>query len=299
MHGDKSPQPGAGRGYPKIYVRRRGQFCLLTGLLILSGACTFKMTYRYADWLALWQIDHYFDLTQMQKEFLSKRLESVLARHRQRSLPKYERVMTQIREKFGNGLTEGDVDWFFAAYEELRDELFELFAADGADFLRSVDNEQLRYLEKTLSKSDEEIKTRLQENTELRLAKRAESSVDWLEDWLGPLTPEQGHEIRQWSVALPDTLEAWLEYRQHRQETFLRLIADVQSGEGEANMLREWLLLPYKDAPPRYLEAREQMRIGVSHMALSIDRMMTKAQRRHVLEELETIIEDLHDLSAA
>lgn len=281
------------------YRSRRGRLWLFIGVVILSGGCTLKMTYNYADWLALWQIDHYFDLTQNQKEFLSDCLESVLAQHRHQSLPKYERVMTQVREKFRNGLTDEDVDWFFAAYEELRDDLFGLFVEDGAQFLRSVDEKQLRYLEKTFSKSNEEIESRLEENTHARLAKRAESTVDWLEDWLGPLTTEQEREIRQLSLALPDTLAAWLGYRQYRQETFLRLVSATQNGGEEAKPLREWLLLPYKDAPPQYLEAREQMRDGVKDMTLSIDRMMTTAQRRHVLDELEEVIEDLQDLSAA
>ena len=281
------------------YGSRRGRLWLFIGVVILSAGCTLKMTYNYADWLALWQIDHYFDLTRDQKEFLSDRLELILAQHRQQSLPKYERVMTDVREKFRKGLTDEDVDWFFAAYEELRDDLSGLFVEDGAQFLSSVDEKQLRYLEKTFSKSNEEIESRLEEDTHARLAKRAESTVDWIEDWLGPLTTEQEREIRQLSLALPDTLEAWLGYRQYRQETFLRLVSVTQNGGEEAKPLREWLLLPYKDAPPPYLEAREQMREGVKDMVLSIDRMMTTAQRRHVLDELEEVIEDLQDLSAA
>ena len=275
------------------------RLCALVAVVVLTAACTLKMTYNYADWVALWEIDDYFDLTPSQKEFLSDRLELALARHREQSLPKYERVFTQVREKFQRGLTGDDVDWFFAVYEDLRDDLFGLFVEDGTQFLTSVDRRQIRYLEQTFSERNEELGSQLEENTGTRLAERAASTVDWLEDWLGPLSTAQTEQIRQLSLALPDTLEVWLEYRQQRQQAFVRVVSAAQNDGADEIHLREWLLLPYKDAPPQYLKAREQMRAGVKRMALAIDRMMTPTQRGHLVDALQELIDDLHDLSTS
>lgn len=275
------------------------RLCVLVGVVMLTAACTLKMTYNYADWLALWQIDHYFDLTPSQKEFLSDRLQLALAHHREQSLPKYERVVVKAREKLQRGLTDEDVDWFFAVYEELRDDLFDLFVADGTHFLTSVDRRQIRYLERAFSESNEELGSQLEENTQARVTKRAAATVEWLEDWLGPLSTKQEDQIRQLSLALPDTLEVWLEYRQQRQQAFVRVVSAAQNDGADEIHLREWLLLPYKDAPPQYLKAREQMRAGVKRMALAIDRMMTPTQRGHLVDALQELIDDLHDLSTS
>ena len=53
------------------------------GLLVLLAGCSILSVYRYADWLILWQVNHYFDLTADQRHDLARRLTPLLVRHRQ------------------------------------------------------------------------------------------------------------------------------------------------------------------------------------------------------------------------
>jgi hypothetical protein len=145
--------------------------------------------------------------------------------------------------------------------------------------------------------SNKEIEERLQQDTEERLAERAESTRDWIEDWLGALSRTQERQITEMSLALPDTLEAWLDYRRQRQATFLQLVQGAQNGGADTQALRQWLMFPFEDAPQPYLKAREEMRVGMKEMAVSIDQTMTPAQRIHLLEELDDVIDDIEDLS--
>lgn len=267
-------------------------------LVSLTVGCTLGFLYNHADWLALWQLDRYFDLTSTQKRFLGARLTHILERHRAEALPKYRSLLVQLQHALHDELTDEEVDWVFDAYVELRTELFELMVEDGADFLASVDDRQLRYLARTFERENRELADRLAVSQRVRLSERASATVEWLDDWLGPLTAEQDERVRAMSLALPDTLQAWLDYRRHRQHAFLALVRDsAVTGEPIDQPLREWLVYPEREAPAAYLGAREDMRREVKKMALAIDRIVTPEQRRHLLAELEELIHDLHDLT--
>ncbi len=267
-------------------------------LLSLTVGCTLGLVYNHADWLALWQLDRYFDLTSTQKRLLGARLTNILERHRAEALPKYRAFLGQLQHALHDELTDEEVDWVFDAYVDLRTDLFELLVEDGAEFLASVDERQLRYLARKFQRENTDLADRLAVNQQRRLAERASATIEWVEDWLGPLTPMQEERVRAMSLALPDTLEAWLDYRRDRQRAFLALVRDsAEAGQPPRQPLREWLVYPERGAPVAYLAAREDMRREVRNMALAIDRMITPEQRRHLLAELEDLINDLHDLT--
>ncbi len=275
----------------------KGRTWILVVLLVATTGCMLKLAYNYSDWLALLWIDQYFDLTEDQKQFVSDRLKLIVARHRKEALPRYGRFLTDVRERFRVGLIGSDVDWFLASYEAFRTDLFERLLDDGARFLSTVDDKQLQYLEQSVRKDNERFVTRLQEPRKERLEKRATATVDWLEDWLGPLQEGQEQEIRRMSLALPDTLGPWLEYRRARQREFLRLLRSSQDDQERLDQLRAWLLFPENGAPPMSVDSRREMRQGVKAMGLEIDRMMTAQQREHLLVELGDVLDDLQDLS--
>ncbi len=71
----------------------------------------------------------------------------------------------------------------------------------------------------------------------------------------------------------------------------------AEAGQPHRQPLHEWLVYPERKASPAYLTARKDMRRKVKSMALAIDGMMTREQRRHLLAELEGLIDDVQDLT--
>ncbi len=276
----------------------RASIVLVLAVFLSSLGCTLKVAYNYSDWLVLWWVDRYLDLNTEQKDFLSARLEVILVRHRKDALPLYESFLVQLRHNLSDELTREEVAWVFTSYEELRRDLFERFADDAPQVLSTLDDQQLQFLERRLEKDTEEMQVRLRKDSQGRLEERAEATVDWLENWVGSLTPEQEQRITQLSVALPDTLGAWVAYRRQRQQTLLRLLRAGREGENVEEPLRNWLVFPNKDALPQYVQARQAMKDGVTNMALSIDRMLTARQRQHALSELQALIENIQELAA-
>ncbi|MDE3049824.1 MAG: hypothetical protein KGJ48_07985 [Nitrospirota bacterium] len=268
------------------------------GLLLLLASCTLTFAYRYADWIILWQVDHYFDLTSEQRHDLALRLTPLLAQHRHEAIPQYEAFLVQIRQRLERGLTSQDIDWAYATYDRLRADLFDRLVPDGSVFLTSVDPRQVQTLEEALQKENDKTARLMQAPAPERLKKRAHATIDWLEDWLGSLSKDQEAQIRAWSLALPDTQQVLVAYRQQRQQELLTLLHQPRTPERVARELRAMLIYQDQTAPQAYQDAVRQMRTAVKTMALSIDQRVTADQRHHAVTKLQRLIGQLHDLQA-
>ena len=271
----------------------------LVALALLVAGCSLALAYRHADWLILWEVDHYFDLTSEQKASLDRNLKVLLARHRTEALPAYEGFLSQIQERVWSGLRREDVDWGFTTYQNLRADLFERIVGDGAVFLASVDEHQVQYLEQALRKDNQKSDQLLKVGTEERLAKRARATVEFVEDWLGELTADQKRRITTMSRALPDLQGPWLAYQRHQQQELLHQLRIRRSPEVLSAYLRDWLIFPERRAPPAYQRALDDMRAGVKDMILAVDRMATQQQRSHALEKLHSLIDTIHELAVS
>jgi Family of unknown function (DUF6279) len=280
----------------KMGVRHRLWTWCAVGLLILLAGCSSLSFYRYADWLILWQVDHYVDLTSDQRHDLAQRLTPLLARHRHEAIPQYESFLVQFRQRFERGLTGQDLDGVYASYDRLRADLFDRVVADGGALLASVDPRQVRILEAALQKDHEKAARLVQDPAPERLKKRADATLGWLEDWLGSLSKDQEAQIREWSLALPDTQQAWVAYQQQRQQELLALLHQSRTPERVAGELRTMFVYQDHTAPQAYQDAVRQMRAAVKTMALAIDQLVTADQRHHAVTKLQRLIDQLHDL---
>ena len=229
---------------------RRWTWCA-AGLLFFLAGCSILSVYRYADWFILWQADHYLNLTSDQRHDLAQRLTPLLTRHRHEAIPQYETFLLQIRQRLERGLTNQDLDWVYATYDRLRTDLFDRVIADGGVFLASVDSSQLRTLESALQKDNAKAAQLLQVPAPERLKKRADATIDWLEDWLGSLSKDQEAQIREWSIALPDTQQFRATYQQQRQQDLLALLRQPRPPESISRESRALLVFyPDHTGPP-------------------------------------------------
>jgi hypothetical protein len=267
------------------------------GLLFFLAGCSIVSFYRYADWIILWQADHYLDLTSDQRHDLAQRLTPLLARHRQKAIPQYETFLVQSRQRLERGLTDQDIDWVYANYDRLRADLFERVIVDSGVVLASVDSSQVRILETALQKDHAKVARLVQLPAPERLKKRADKIIDWLEDWLGSLSKDQEAQIRQWSRSLPDNQQFWATYQQQRQQELVALLRQPRTPESVTRELSALLVVyPDQTGPPAYQVAIHQMRTAVKTMALAVDQQVTADQRQHAVTKLQRLIDQLHDL---
>jgi hypothetical protein len=272
---------------------------ILAGLLLAVAGCVLPFAYRHADWLVLWKLDQYFDLSRAQKNSLAEQLKAHLARHQKDALPGYIAFLSQIRDRCRGKITREDVEWVFATYERLRADLFEGFVQDGAVFLASVDEEQVRHLEQRFQKDNEATEHLLREPAAERLAERAESTMDLLHDWLGPLSAEQTQRITRLSLALPDTQQIRLNYQRQRQRTLLHLLRSTRDRDALGRGLRDVMVHPEHHAAAEFRRATGDMQRAVIDMILAVERIITQRQRDHLLKKLQELIDELTELTVS
>jgi len=244
----------------------------------------------------LHKLDQYFDLTSGQRQDLTERINSILARHRQEALPEYEAFLVQIRHRVERGITPEDVDWFYAGFDRLRNDLFERLIVDGGVFLASVDQNQTKNLEAALRKENEKAAAVARITPTERIKKRVDSTLEVVADWTGSVSREQRVQVSEWSKALPDTQPLFFRYREQRQHELLTLLRQPRTSEGATRELRAALVHQDQTAPAWYLQALEEWRNGIKQLVTRIDRTMTSAQRRYALDKLQRLINQVHDL---
>ena len=62
-------------------------------ILLLSSCSKTQIAYKFSDWFLLKRVDHYFQITPSQEDFLEEKLEHLLLWHRTRELPTKGRAM--------------------------------------------------------------------------------------------------------------------------------------------------------------------------------------------------------------
>jgi hypothetical protein len=244
----------------------------------------------------LHKLDQYFDLSAEQRKDLTDKIQVILSRHRREALPQYEAFLIEIRGRIERGLTGEDVDWFYASFDRLRDDLFERLVVDGGVFLASVEEDQIGTLERAMQKDNAKAAKLASDRPQDRLKKRADNTVDVVKDWTGSLSKEQRAQVVQWSEALPDTQPTFFKYRRQRQQQLLDLLHRPRTSDAATRELRDALVHQDRTAPAWYRQAVQEWRAGVKALVPRINRILTSSQRRYAIDKLQRLINQVHDL---
>ncbi|MCR9144014.1 MAG: DUF6279 family lipoprotein [bacterium] len=277
--------------------------CVAAGLLALfaSGGCTsfvYKTVYNQADFLVMRELDRYFDLRSEQRSFLDRRVDQLHVWHRRKELPRYAAALREFRDRFAVGLKARDIDWLFARSNNFRDAAFRRVYDDAYVFLSSLERDQMQHLRAALRESNEEIVEKIELPRTERLAKRKQSTLEFLEDWSGGLRKDQSREVERLVEALPELDRSRLRYRRERQSEFLaKLPANGGDPDALRSALRAWLYRPEQTRPAYYQSGIADWRAAFRSMALKIDANLDANQRRAILQRFNRVIADLDDLS--
>jgi len=272
---------------------------VLAGILLVATAftgCATSLLYNHADWLIARQIDGYFDLNRSQRSFVSSRLNGVLDRHRREALPQYETTLQETAMRVQRGLTEADVEWVGAEYDRLRADLFGRFSADGADFIRLVNDPQVPRLKQSLQARLSKEEGLLHDDRLTRLTKRTERILSLAREWLGDLSRPQEQEISRAAMNLPDILPFWYRHQMERNRQLVDLVEARRNGDTPSR-LKDWLVNQDKTADPEFENMLRQFKGRVGDLLLTIDRLATPQQRRHVVAKLDDLAKTVHGLS--
>ena len=279
----------------RSYWRGFLRVLLLWPLLISCSA--FHITYSTADWILLWKLDGYFDLSASQEEYLNQQIEEFHVWHRRQELPQYAQLLGQIDQFFENGLSQAELESIFASVENFRVHLAAHASPPGALFLSTVTPSQIRHLQDVLEQEHRRLVSNTGMESEVRLQRRTASILENLTSWLGELSVNQETYIRQRIEEVPDTTEMWLAHRRGRHASLLELLRSSHDPGTLEQGLYRWLADSKTGATAEYLVVSGEWRAGVEKAVLKIDRILTQDQRVHFSQKIHQLIQDIEDLA--
>jgi len=270
-------------------------FILFYLLLFLVSCSTTKIFYNYGDFIVVWQVDNYFDLTSEQEKWIEDKMILHLEWHRKEELPKYKNFLIDIQKRSTDGISMGELNEAFSRYEAKRDRVFERLTPDVALFLTKISPYQINYLEKKIAQDNEDMQENF-ESPQEQLKERRKKFFEQMEDWFGELSEDQITKLNDWQKEWDnDSHYSSIDRIQSRlksQSQFLSLLRTNSDSIYLEKWLRKWTIDTTSNSNPK----RKKRILRNKRRVLMVDEILTPEQRNHASKELDYWIEVLEQI---
>jgi len=271
----------------------------LACLATVAGCSMIRVGYGQAETFAAWKADEYFELDVEQKQVFRQRFARFYAWHRHEELPTYALLLTQVRDRFQQGLQSADVAWILGELGRRYENLVRRGADSAAEILVTLTPAQIENLRRQWERDNRRFAREHRVNGTLDERKRARSRrmLNQITDWTGRLSPDQEARIVALIDELPHVEHHRLQDRLRRQQEFVRLL-DVRSDRREyASRLQQWMLQWNAGRSPEYRRVASQHHERRVALYMAVERMLTPEQRAHVVRRMQGYIDDMRTLS--
>lgn len=277
---------------------------LLTSILLLlalslAGCSMMVVGYNNASWYLRYKINNYVSFSPVQKEKIKHEIGVFMAWHRRDMLPEYINFLKKIDHTFQNGgMTKEQISAFS---NELRG-LYRLTLAPAihpaAQILANLNKSQTQELEDTLKEENEKLKEEFLEGSSAeQLNRRAEKTIDFIEDFTGNLSGEQEEKITRMSLQLPFVRPGIHANREANQRIIIGLIRNKEDPEKIASSIRRWILMPEQTRTFDEQKIIEEMQDAVNEMIANIYTILTLQQKQRLRSKIQEYMADLGTLT--
>lgn len=255
------------------------------------------MAYKFSDWFLLERVDHYFDITPSQEEFLEEKLEQLIAWHKAHELPEIIITLTEFHKRFQNSLDPADLDWLSDDQRSYFKRFFLKAIPDFSQFLATLDDRQIQHFKNQLGKkNDSLIKQAKMTEEELREDSR-EWFVELLEDWFGNLDSEQKANVHAWLKVDKKWVLAKLENRREFQKDMVALAQAHRTQKEIETRLTVWIEKPESRWTPEFKAQVDQRMAQWRELLFKVDAIITPTQRNRALKKIQGYIDDFKALT--
>lgn len=260
---------------------RLGAVAVCVAMASLSAGCTGE---RIAGWYVTRKIDGYLDLSSEQKDWVRSRVDHHLTALRTEMLPEAVQLMRRTRAVVARGPTRAEVEKLQQQVDDLVDRFVARLVPDTAALFATLSDAQIEHFRREVRADLDDNYEDLPETPAERRKDTAEKLVEAVEDWAGDLTRPQVAGLLGLAKELPDERPAVYRTNVARLNDFAAFLRKHPGRDAIERKLHHMWRTRYEGlGPDRGYESRraEQRRV-----LLTIDRMLTLEQRRHVVHEI-------------
>ena len=271
--------------------------CLILAIaLLISGCNMVNLIYRNADWYLQHKINGYTSFNAQQKKIITQEVSDYMNWHRKKALPEYITFLQNL-----NGAAQYDGRLSSGEIARLREQVLELYKMTlapairpTAEILSSLDDGQIRELEKSLSEENQkQIHEQLDVSRDDYLDKRADRTVHFLEWLAGNLNKAQEQKVREMSRRLPFVSDIYIRQRVANQGRLISLLNEHAGTEQISAFLSLWILTPEATRSPQQQHAVETFKLASDDMIADIHGMLTARQKDHIHKTISSYIDDM------
>jgi hypothetical protein len=269
-------------------------------LLLLSGCGIISIGYNYADAYLRYSVNSYTSFNDAQKETIKQEVNLFMLWHRNKMLPEYIRFLQAVQHtaQSGTALKKEDVARFRNEARALYVKTLQPAVRPAAKLLSGIDAAQIQELEKSFAKENKKQKDKeLGGEQDERLRKRAERTVDFLENLVGGFNDRQLEQIRDMSHKLPFATGIYISQREHNQARLIELLNNHTEEVEIAVFLKQWLLTPEAITSPEERSTMHGFETASDDMIVSVYQMLTDRQKKTLLKNIQKYIDTMQDLA--
>ena len=221
----------------RFFVRPKSVWILALSLLLLAG-CSTRFMYNQLEWLIVWRVNGIVELTDEQKQTLKESFRDQLYVVRKQEFPKIAGEIRRFASEVEAGeITPGHSEEGYQRMELVMEGLILDFIPLTADFLQSLDGEQLDELAESFEGMNQEMYDEYSGATsEEREKNRNKSALKMIRRFKGRISDSQKVIITDSLAKMEDASEEWINYQRDWQKRFLDLL---DAGVSEAEFIEQ------------------------------------------------------------
>lgn len=291
----------ATRDLNRAVPRRRAAARLRVAVLVLAalvlGGCVLRVAYNQLEWLSVWYVEDYFDLTEPQEKVVAGLIRRDLAWHRETQLPRYAELLEQLRAQAGEPVSPKFVAARYQDIIQLWDALLRQLGPGAAELLQMLSDEQVReFFEELADKNADLAEDYSGTTVEERRQKQSREIVRAFRRFIGPLNRSQQELVAERTAAMNDVTGQWLSRRETWQSALRTLLEQRRQDPAFAAALADLLLHPNQFDGPGYREAVQANQRIAFEMVAAVMSSLTPRQTTHLKGKLDDYLGDIRIL---
>jgi len=161
-----------------------------------------------------------------------------------------------------------------------------------------VNGEQIEELARSFARENKKQKDKeLTGSMDEQLRKRAERTIDFVENLVGGFSDRQLENIREMSHRLPFATGVYIHLREDNQARLIELLQEKKGEEEIAAFLTAWLITPEASRNPGEQNMLLAFENASDEMIVSVYGMLTARQKNTLRKNIVKYIDTFHDLA--
>jgi len=254
-----------------------------------------KLSYNYADFLALNWFESYVDLNKSQRSDFKKKIETFFVWHRKSELPKVVLFLEEIKFRYKGGLKKEDISWITDQSKIFWDRTLNHIKEDLAAFLLTISDTQVLQAKEAMLEKEDDWLIKQSKMTSDELHYHVLSRLyEFLEDWMGNLEAHQKKQIAAWIKADPNWVLIKLRNRDKLQNDLIDILKYKDSLKDN---IYSWIRYPNSHWTQEYKNNIKDEKKKWEEITFKINSNLLPRQRKRVLIRLDELIEDFRDIA--